>query len=109
MTWRLREEAKAARSGDKNSYSFVCTMRDVANAFPSMKHKALREVLEAGTDERTAVLLRSRHEQMEVKIATRGDGQVVIRPGCGGGPRGLHNVDGVQTSVRAEVGEVDTS
>ena len=67
VTWRLREEAKEARNGDKNSCSFVCTMRDVANAFPSIKHKALREVLEAGTDERTAVLLRSRHEQMEVK------------------------------------------
>ena len=84
VTWRLREEAKEARSGDKNSYSFVCTMRDVANAFPSMKHKALREMLEASTDGRTAALLRSRREQMEVKITTEGEGQVVIRPGCGG-------------------------
>ena len=84
VTWRLREAARKAGNGDKGNYSHVFTMRDVTNAFPSMKHEALTAMLESGTDARTAALLRCRHEMMEVRITTKGDRHVVLRPGCGG-------------------------
>ena len=77
------QEAREAPNAGKGTYSFNLTLRDIANAFPSMDQDEMDEALVLLTDDKTAAFLSARHSTMQVRIDTTTDGSVVISPGNG--------------------------
>ena len=84
VTGRLVQAARDAVRAGKNDFSFVITLRDISNAFPSLSHDCMRQVLEAHNDEWTAAQLRARHEQLEFRITTKQGESIILKNGCGG-------------------------
>ena len=69
---------------DKKKYSFIVTLRDIANAFPSMDQDEMDAAISVLTDEKTAAFLAARHGTMHVRIDTVTDGSIVVEPRTGG-------------------------
>ena len=59
-------------------------MRDIANAFPSINHKSLGEMLDKLVQPRTASFLKSRHENSYMIIQTNAGDATILKPRSGG-------------------------
>ena len=59
-------------------------MRDIANAFPSVNHDGLGEMLDEGVGPRASVFLKSRHENSYMVIQTSAGDATILRPRCRG-------------------------
>ena len=81
---RLRQAARCADFKDKNRFSHISNLRDIANAFPSVDQDELGRTIMVATDAWTGCQLKARHELMHVMVRTRqGDG-LVFAPRTGG-------------------------
>ena len=67
---RLRKAAAGAPLARRHMYSFITTLRDISNAFPSTSHASLNASIAKSMDPWTALQLRGRHEQLHVRITT---------------------------------------
>ena len=61
---RFLRAASAAHRDLKPLYSIVTTLRDIANAFPSISHESMNETLKNTTDDWNRCQLKARHEQL---------------------------------------------
>ena len=48
VVWRLTEAARQAKGQANNTYSHVTTMRDIANAFPSLRWTKINAAISEG-------------------------------------------------------------
>ena len=60
------------------------SMRDIANAFPSIAHNSLNDMLDKVTDPRSARFLQHRHRHSYMVIQQNSGECTIIKPGCGG-------------------------
>ena len=84
VAWRLMEAARKDTSGRKDTYSFVASLRDIANAFPSMGHAAMDARIDQLAEPKEARFMATRHGEMQVQINTKTGGDLVIQPMTGG-------------------------
>ena len=84
VTGRLLQEARATRIQDRSKFSHTTTLRDIANAFPSLGHAAMNRTLGETTDSYNRQQLKARHELLEVRITTGEGKELIFHPGTGG-------------------------
>ena len=90
VTGRIRQHVLELSQKEKPKWSFVSTLRDISNAFPSLSHQTMDDTLkvhEAGDTEdnrKHKLLLRHRYVHMHVSISTKQGEGVLLRPHCGG-------------------------
>ena len=61
---RLRQAASKANRADKSNYSHVITLRDAANAFPSVSHDSMRATIGSTADVWDTAQMCARHEKL---------------------------------------------
>ena len=83
MLWQLHA-ASTSNAKEKQCYSHVTTLRDISNAFPSVTHESMNEMLSRCTDSFTRQQIKARHEQLEVRIHNKAGEGLIIHPGSGG-------------------------
>ena len=81
---RLRKLAARTEAKWRQSFSWVLTLRDVSNAFPSISHEGLDATIRSRCDDTTLNLISMRYREATVHIADGEDRVLGIRPGCGG-------------------------
>ena len=84
VVWRLMEASRETAGAGKNNYSFVATLRDISNAFPSMSHESMDKRMKNLADPKPARFLATRHGNMHVQVNTKTGGDLVVKPGAGG-------------------------
>ena len=90
VTGRIRQHVLELSQREKPKWSFVSTLRDISNAFPSLSHQSMDDTLkvhEEGDTEgnrKHKLLLRHRYVHMNVSISTKQGEGVLLRPHCGG-------------------------
>ena len=83
--WRLRDLQKQQPPRRKHLFNHTSTLRDIANAFPSMGHAALDKMLnDLGQDGPLTRMLRHRYKQAVMIIRDPHGAGIVIHPQCGG-------------------------
>ena len=90
VTGRIRQHVQDLNQREKPKWSFVSTLRDISNAFPSLSHASMDKTLQLGKEADTdrerqhKLLLRHRYTHMNVSIATKQGEGILMRPQCGG-------------------------
>jgi hypothetical protein len=74
LSWKLRKLGK----------NHTTTMRNIANAFPSVNHESLGEMLDSSVEPRTASFLKSRHEHSYMILQTNAGDATILKPKWGG-------------------------
>ena len=82
---RLMQEAQKDTVTKKVRWSFTTTLRDTANAFPSLAHDAMDDNLRQTADSHLRQQLKARHELLQVRIRNKDGDTLVIHPNTGGG------------------------
>ena len=81
---RLKLAASASDPRERHRFSFVTTLRDISNAFPSLSHDDLASTINSTTDPWIATQLRARHEKLHVRVTTKQGEQLIYNPRQGG-------------------------
>jgi hypothetical protein len=90
VTGRIRRHVAELNQREKTKWSFVTTLRDISNAFPSLSHASMDATLRLGVEtdsdaqRKPKLLLKHRYTHMNVSIATKQGEGILIRPCCGG-------------------------
>ena len=83
--WKLRNLQDKQTDGNKANFNHTSTLRDIANAIPSMGHEALAHMLQdLGDNGPLTRTLRHRYQDAVMIIRDSQGAGIVIRPGCGG-------------------------
>ena len=83
--WRLRDLQNQHPPKKKHLFNHTSTLRDIANAFPSMGHEALGHMLNnLGQDGPLTRMLRHRYQHAMMIIRDPQGASIVIHPHCGG-------------------------
>ncbi len=78
------------KSKGKPKWSFVSTLRNISNAFPSLSHQAMDKAFKINEEDETEenhqhkLLLRHLYTRMNISISTRQGEGIRMRPQCGG-------------------------
>jgi hypothetical protein len=90
VTGRICKHVTELNQREKTKWSFVTTLRDISNAFPSLSHASMDATLRLGIEtdsdaqRKHKLLLKHRYTHMNVSIATKQGEGILIRPFCGG-------------------------
>ncbi len=93
VTGRIRTHVLDLNQREKTKWSFITTLRDITNAFPSLSHESMDDTLKLKKVDDTVVqrkpklLLKHRYTHMNVSIATKQGEGILMRP-KGGGAQG---------------------